>query len=433
MSPSQAVSQESEAFPAQNSLDNLSGWCPLAPELAERSKYSCQVATTIDAIEALTPVCKMWTHSPDTDSNYFLHNLRTDPTILHPYCITVCNEGTPRAMLMGHVRKRRVSAVVSFVNIKGPSVRVLEIKKGARMGQPSRAIDRLFAVELLKAMKSGAVDSLCLERLPLHCGLFREIQQLPGLMFKKRVPHVFCYNILSLNSPDEKRSRVFSGKINREIRRKTRVLERAFPNEVSLKCFSKPSEVDAGLRDAIRVASGTWQYHLGLGLTLNAQTCENFRFFASQGWLRIYILYINDGPCAFLAGQLYSDVFYCQYAGYLPSYARFSVGSVLTARAFEDLAIAGVQRVDLGEGGQEHNRRLGSVRSEEGTLHVYSSTPRGLLANLFFGITQILRDGGCRTRSAFRLNSLNKSWTQFLVSRRRSSHSSSELPAQSFR
>ncbi len=424
MSPAQAVAQVRETLPLQSSLDGHSDWCPLVPEVAA-GRYSLQVATTLDAIEALRPTWRKWAHSLDTDIDYFLHNLTHDSGSLRPYVITAFNDGIAQAMLVGQVRKRRVSSVVSFVNIPGPRARVLEIKKGGRIGRPSPVIDKLLALELLKATGSGAVDSVCFERLPLHSELFRQIQQLPSFLVKERVPHVFCYSVLSLTAPERKRPRVFSGKTRREIRRKTRILERAFPDQVQLKCFSDASELDAGLCDAMRVAVTTWQYYLGLGLTDTAQTRETFRFLAKQGWLRIYVLYIKETPCAFLVGQLYNNTFYCQYAGYHPNFTRFSVGSLLTARAFEDLASAGVHRVDLGEGGQEHNRRLGCQMSEEGTVHVYSPTLRGLWLNLFFGTTQAVRKGGRRTRAAFQLGQLPKTWRQYLLSRWHSRQSSS--------
>ena len=136
--------------------------------------------------------------------------------------------------------------------------------------------------------------------------------------------------------------------------------------------------------DAFRIAVTAWQHDMGQGLTDTAGTPDTYRFFAEHCWLRIYILYIKDVPCAFLAGQLYNNSFYCQYAGYDTQYARFSVGSLLTGRAFEDLAVGGVQHVDLGEGGQEHNRRLGCQMAEEGTVHVYSPTLRAVWLNLFF-------------------------------------------------
>jgi hypothetical protein len=307
---------------------------------------------------------------------------------------------------------------------------VLEIKKDGRMGRPSPAIDKLLALELLKAAKSGTVDTVCFERLPLHSELFRQVQQLPSFLIKERVPHIFCYSVLSLTAPDRKRPRVFSGKTRREIRRKTRIVERSFSDQMHMKCFSEASELDAGMCDAIRVAVTTWQYYLGLGLSDTAQTREAFRFSARQGWLRIYVLYLKDMPCAFLVGQLYNSTFYCQHAGYHPSYARFSVGSLLTARAFEDLAAAGIHRVDLGEGGQEHNRRLGCQMVEEGTVHVYSPTLRGLYLNLFFGTTQIVRAGGRRARASLRLNWAARIWCYLLLTRRSFGNRSSQRPTR---
>ncbi len=100
---------------------------------------------------------------------------------------------------------------------------------------------------------------------------------------------------------------------------------------------------------------------------------------------------------------------------------QFLVGSLLTARVFEELAAAGVQRVDLGQGGQEHNRRLGCQMGDEGTVHVYSPTLRGVWLSLFFfGTTQIVRTVGCRTQSGLRQNWMARIWGEYLLSRRRS-------------
>jgi hypothetical protein len=397
------------------------------PEVAA-GEFSVQIATTAEAIEALRPTWKLWAQTLDTDIDYFLHNLTHDSGSPRPYVITVYSDGIAQGMLVGQIRRRRAFSMVSFVNIPGPRARVLEIKKGGRMGRPSPAIDKVLMSELLRATKSGEVDSVCFERLPLHSELFRQIQESAGFLVRERVPHVFCYSVLSLTAAERKRPRVFSGKTVREIRRKTRIVERAFPDQMQLKCFSQVNELEEGISEAMRVAVTTWQYYLGSGLTDTAQSRATLRFAAQQGWLRIYVLYLKGAPCAFLVGQLYDNNFYCEYAGYNPNFTQFSVGSLLTALAFEDLARAGVRRVDLGEGGQEHNRRLGCQMLEEGTVHVYSPTLRGLWLNVFFGTTQAVRAGGNRTRSRLRLGWAVKAWSNLRFSRWKSRRS---LPERS--
>jgi glycosyltransferase involved in cell wall biosynthesis len=373
-------------------------------DAAGAGSYSVRITTTAAGIDALRSIWTRWADSPEANIDYFLHNIAHDPTVLGPYVITINHNGVPCSLLFGQVRERRVSSVIAFVNVPGPRARVLEIKKGSRIGQVSPAIDRLLALELLNFARSGAVDSIWFDRLPLQSELFRKIQQASGFVVRCRVPHVFHYSVL-LNG--ESKPSVFQGKMRREIRRKTRILERAYPGCVEVKCFARPTQVNDAISEAVHVAMSTWQHALGLGLTDTPQTRERFRFFAAQGWLRIYILYVKESPRAFLVGQLYKDTFYCQYAGYDPDLTRFSVGCVLTARVFEELAACGVRRVDLGEGGQEHNRRLGCQVSEEGTVHVYSPTLRGLIVNLFFGVAYVVRKIGSNARTALKLGGLN--------------------------
>jgi CelD/BcsL family acetyltransferase involved in cellulose biosynthesis len=376
---------------------------------------SVLVSTTIQAIEELRPVWEKWPHGFDTDVDYYLQNVNIDPTILHPHVLTVYQDGAPVAMLVGQVRKRRMSNVVSFVSFRGTNATVLEILSGGRMGQQSSAIDALLASELLKIVKSGRIDLVFFQRLPLHSELFREVQRLRGLMVRDCVFRSVRYTVLSVPDSAESRPSIFTGKARREVRRKTRILQRTFSDKVEFKCFSHPAELDAGISDAMTVAITTWQHHLGFcSLSDTPHSLAIFRFMAEKGWLRICILYVNGLPCAFLVGQLYNKTFYCQHAGYHPDFARFSVGSLLTARTFEDLAAAGARQFDLGDGREEHNRRLGCQESEEVTVHVYCPTLRGLWLNIFFGATQVVRSSGHAVRVGLQLSGVAEVWHQLL-------------------
>ena len=431
MSFSTAVSKLSFTYTAEKAQDEPAN-LP-APEITTADGFSVHVAYNTQHVEELRPVWKPFARSLDSDIDYFLFRLKNDPAVQRPYAISICKKGEPKAMLLGQVRQRGVSAVVSFVNVPGPRVRVLEIANGGRIGESSPAIEKLFAMQLGKALRSRELDSLCFTRLPLRSELFRQLQKVPGLLFKQRVPHVFYYSVLALNGPDEKPAGAFTGKAGREARRKMRNLEKAFPGKVELKSFSGVSELDPGMCDAMRVAVTTWQYYLGTGLVDSAETRKMFRFFAQQGWLRIYVLYIGGVPAAYLVGQLYNGTFYCQHAGYQSKLAHLSVGAVLTARVLEELAAAGVQAVDLGEGAQEHNRRLGCKRVEEGTVHMYAPTMRGALLSTFIGTAQMIRAGGSRTRSRFGLNGMSRKWGDYLVARWKANqqeHQATSLRAQ---
>ena len=415
MNPAEHVQERFPTFP-DHAAPALSIVRPSdGPIVAER--FSLRLSVSLEAVEGLRPIWEPWSRNLDTDLDYYLHNLKNDSTILHPFVITAYLDGVAQAMLVGQVRKQRVSTVVSFVNVRGPKVKVLEIVNGGRMGKQSPAIDRLLASQLRAATRIVDVDLLCFRRLPLQSELFRMLQQAPGLLMKERVPHVFYYSVIPLTASPGNPVRALSGKNRREVRRKTRILQRNFPGKASFQCFAKPGELEAGLREAASVDIATWQHYLGCGLVDAQRNNNNLAFCAEQGWLRIYVMYIEQSPVAFLIGQHYKRTFYCQHAGYHPDFARFSVGSLLTASVLETLAAEGVEQVDLGEGSQEHNRRLGCRIYEEGTVHVYAPTLRGLYLNTLFAATHTIRKIGRGSITKLRMNRASKAWSRFLISR----------------
>ena len=389
--------------------------------------WTVSVAASLPAVEKLRPIWEQWAHSPQTEFEYYLHRLRTDSTVLGPCVLTVCRDDVTEAVLVGQVRRQRLSSIISAVNIRGPEVTVLEVVNGGRMGKESDVIDSLLALQLCRVAKGQRVDLLLFQRLSLESELFRALQRMGSRFAQHRVPSIFSYSVVQLTAPPGDRPPFLSGKNIRETRRKTRIIERAFPGRVKVVCYSGLADLDQGMRDAASIAVTTWQHYLGQDFLSDEQTQDHLRFVAAHGSLRVYVMYIDHSPCAFLIGQLHKDKFYCLYAGYNPAFGKFSVGSLLTSWALTNLAAAGVQEVDLGEGGQEHNRRLGCRSREEGTVHVYFSTPRGMVLNGFFALAQIVRVAGRRTITELRLSRLRKAWLHFLTSRWRARNRMGDL------
>jgi len=390
---------------------------PLPRELSLQ-QLTVRVATSWDEVEALRPFWQVWNNGLHTDIDYYLQNLKNDVTAIGPYVICVYKYGDPFGMLVGQVKERRVSTMVSMVRIEGPHVRHLEIVTEGRLGPESREVDALLLEEIARALEGGNVDMVYFHRLPMGSSLFQGIWQLPYLFPRKRLMHVVSYSKLPLTALPGKRPPVFSGKIMREARRKTQNLQRDYPGRVVLRCFAGSKELQEGLGAVAAVDAGTWQNSLGTDFTDPLHTVDSFRYFSEKGWLRIFVLYVEERPRAFLIGQIHGKTFHCEHAGYHADFRKYSVGSILTSWAFENLAAAGVERIDLGEGGQEHNRRLGCEKLDESTVHLYAPTIRGLALSLFFGTAETGRHLGSRARSRLHLEWVARVWRKSLVSRR---------------
>lgn len=382
-----------------------------------------RVATTLPEVEELRSVWQQWANSLHTDLEHYLQNLKNDSTAIGPYVMSVWQGESPLGILVGQIKERKASTTISMVQINGPRVRVLEISPKGRLGPASEDVDRLFAKQMAETLRKSRVELAYFHRLPTHSSLYKSVWSLSGPLTRKRIAYVFSYSVVCLTSPPGTRPAVFSGKIMREARRKTSNLNREFNGKVGFRCYSQAEELSDALNKVEKIKEGTWQNALGSDFTDPMQTTDSFRFFAAKGWLRIFVLSLADRPAAFLMGLLHDKTFHCQRAGYHADFAKHSVGSILTSWAFEQLAAAGVEQVDLGEGGQEHNRRLGCEENQENTVHVYAPTPRGLYLSIFFGLAQGSRSLGSWLRTRLHMEWAGKKWRELLLARRARLHS----------
>jgi CelD/BcsL family acetyltransferase involved in cellulose biosynthesis len=73
-----------------------------------------------------------------------------------------------------------------------------------------------------------------------------------------------------------------------------------------------------------------------------------------RGWLRLYVLRLNDVPVGSLYGFFYRDTFYFYQAGFDPAYAKYSVGLVMMGLAIRRALEEGAGEYDLLHGSEEY-------------------------------------------------------------------------------
>jgi CelD/BcsL family acetyltransferase involved in cellulose biosynthesis len=102
---------------------------------------------------------------------------------------------------------------------------------------------------------------------------------------------------------------------------------------------------------------------------------------ARKGWLRAYVLYVGDEPCAFWIGMLYGEIFVGEYTGYDPAFRDFSPGMFLMMQVIEGFC-GGVQdtvkEVDFGLGNAEYKAALCGKNWIEASVFIFGPTLRGV-------------------------------------------------------
>src|SRR5207248_1622362 len=179
-------------------------------------------------------------------------------------------------------------------------------------------------------------------------------------------------------------------------------------------CFRETSELNTLIADVERVASKSYQRGLGVGFFDNAEIRQRLQLKATKGWLRGYVLYIKECPCAFWIGDINGKTFGSDYVGYDPDFASYSPGMYLIMKVVEGFCDRNHERVtevDFATGHAEYKQALSNQEHREVSVYIFAPTLKGIGLNLtrtlVGGVDQTIKKTLARTSL---LRRIKKSW-----------------------
>ena len=209
----------------------------------------------------------------------------------------------------------------------------------------------------------------------------------------------------------------FYGRLPRRLRRhlKATKLQDDFPARVRIALFRDTKDLDRMFRDIEQVAKTTYQRGLGVGFEDTPAMRDRMKLAAEKGWLRAYVLYVLEKPCAFWVGTLYQDLFHSSFTGYDAAYGKYTPGMYLILTAIQGFFEQGngtpVRAVDFGLGDAEWKQDLADSEWLDWSGSIYAATLRGVTLNVLGMITRKLNELGANflERTKY-LNKAKKLW-----------------------
>lgn len=147
------------------------------------------------------------------------------------------------------------------------------------------------------------------------------------------------------------------GKSHRaNFRRRLRKLDKEF--DVRFEQAGTEEQRRKALNILVSLHHKRWQDRGGSDALHRQQLVEFHEQFSrtalERGWLRLYVLYLNERPAASLYGFVYNGRFYFYQSGFDPGYGKYSVGLVLMGLAIKSAAEEGVEEYDMLHGHEEY-------------------------------------------------------------------------------
>ncbi|MBA7531177.1 hypothetical protein ES705_23388 [subsurface metagenome] len=356
-------------------------------------EWEVLVVRDFEEIEAVRQTWeKMQAEEPypriNADIDRYLATLKATSNSIEPYIIVLKENGRPAAMVIGWVDKRCLKCKIGRWTLFKPTLRQLTVVYGGLIGNRAEQISGVLVGELMKVLRRGEVDVVFFNHLETDSSIYHIARKVPGLFCRGHFPKAEQHWCMSIPDHIDRFWEACSHNRRKKLRKYIRRLEKRYPGQVKMVTFSRQEEVAEGLRIAAGISANTYQRAFGIGLVNDAATRAIFEAAAKKDWLRIYILFVADEPCAFISMLKYGKICFAEMTAYSPKWKDWNVGSIIFCKVLE--RICGdpvVDSFDFGFGDDLHKRAGDSRQWAEASVFIFAPRLFTVFVNLILSAT----------------------------------------------
>lgn len=377
-----------------------------------------QVLRTIPELQRLRHVWEEWQRHPNSDFDFYCTVLSSTPAILRPHVIVLYRDGTPDAMLVGRVETRRMEFRIGYGNLLRPQARTLTVVHGGLLGNSSAGNCALFVKEILVALRQGEADIAFFNEVQESSTLHRAAKRLPGMFARCYSAARHTHRSMQVPAGVEALYQGLSSKTRKNQRWQAKKLVQDHAGKVEVRCLRHECELDDAIRQVEQIVEKTYHRALGIGFSDSPDMRERLSLQAQKGWLRIYLLLVEDQPWAFWIGRMYQHTFHSDFMGYDPANAKYSPGMFLIMKVIEGFSCGAdgesAKEIDFGFGDAQYKQVLGNCEWQESSVHIFAPNLKGLRLHVLqmpsVLVDRLVRPLLERTNLAKRIKKLWRTW-----------------------
>ncbi len=345
-------------------------------------EFQVRILRTLAEVEEIRRAWSGWKTHRDSNIDVCLQFVWVREEVIRPHVIVIHRYGRPDAMLVGRLERSRTAPKVGYVRLPGIRSFVLMFSYKGLLGNASDENCREITKSIIESLKQGEADVASLDHLDVSASFFQSALKLPRFVSRDHLTHPAPHHLMRLPANVEDVYRGFSGGHRSELKRKAKKLLSDHQGSVKVCCYRAPDELDTAIPQVEQVAKKSYLRGLGVGFQDSELMRRRLRLFAQNGWLRIYLLFVKEMPCAFWVGTVYEDSFCSDYLAFDNRFADYSPGMFLLMKMIEDFCAAGIREIDFGFGEGRYKERFGNYQTMESSVQIFAASLKGFALNI---------------------------------------------------
>jgi hypothetical protein len=363
--------------------------------VTEVDEFQIRILRTREEIEPLRGFWNLCGSGRDADLDFYLFIIDLFPESIRPHVVALYNRDVPTALLAGRFDISRVTVKLGYGVIPVPKTRILRFVDSGCLGEVSETTAKILIGSIMESLASGEADVVVFEHLDMDAPLVSFARSLPSWLCSDHLIYPEIHRIRDLSGETGFSVASLSKNEQYNLRRAAAKLSRDFRSQ-TIELFSAPGEVTRLMRDAEVVARKSYQRGIGVGFTQSSIVRSRLEFEAQNGWLRAYVFYLDDHPCAFWIGSLRNQVFLSDYLAFDPAYAKYRPGWYLMVKVMEELCgethdgSPVVKKFDFGIGDARYKETLSNHHRQESTVYIFAPSMKALWVNALRSVTGMI-------------------------------------------
>lgn len=354
--------------------------------------YKIRIIDSLAEIDTLRDKWQLLQWHLNSDIDYYKQYISSKNGTT-PYIIVVERGLNIVSIFVGRIADREVKISIGYKNIFKVKFRALTIIYGGILGNVTHEVVSIFITHLDELLKDKKVEVIYIDDVDIRSEFYKNINILKNdSLLNQKTPYNLHWRMTLPKTMDDF-YKSLSYKRRKNIRRSTRNLYEKHKKNYEIKCYKSIKDIPFVMDQNESIALETYQRGLGVGFEKTYLTKKLMEIAANKGWMKCYILYINDEAIAFDRIYMYDNTLFLQDGGFKTKFKDVDPGTNLFLKILEDSF--GEQRIDyidFGFGDAPYKRRFCDFFWHEQTIIFFGKTLKGIAVSVLLKIFKIVNE-----------------------------------------